>query len=696
VAVISHAYWKTRFASDPDIVGKAVAINTHPVTIIGVAQEGFDGLTLGTASQVFVPLSMRELLPTAEALTDRRLRWLNVFGRLRPGITAEEAQTRLQPFYASQLQLEVAEPAFARAAAQTKAAFLRGTAVVTPAGFGKSRMRTTLTRPLWILMTIVACVLVISCANVANLLLARSSARQREIALRLALGATRWRIVRQLLIESLVLACIGGVGGLAIAIWGSGVLLEFFRDPEIVTTISPSPDLRILAFNLALSVLTGVLFGLMPARQSTRFALAPTLKNEAGSVIGGGSGSARLRKVLVAAQVALSLLLLIGAGLFVRSLRNLLALDPGFKTANLVSFSIDPRLNGYPPLRTKTIYKTLLQRLDATPGVESASLAVVAVLDGDQWVSSIEVEGHRPKPGENDNSYTNIVSPNHFKTMGIPLIAGRDFRDTDERTRPPEQQDKRLQVDGFRVAIVNERFARFYFGDRNPIGQHVGWKLGANSPTPMEIVGVVKDTKYTGLRDDAPRQVYFPVLEYDRPGNVTAYVRTTNPPETMFNLVRQTMAQIDPNLPIFAMRTLDDQLNRSLANERLMASLSGIFSALATLLAMIGLYGVMAYSVSRRTREIGVRMALGAVSGNIAWLVMREVLVLVAIGVVIARPIVWAASSYVGSQLYGIAAADAGTFVIASIGLAAVAALAGLGPALRAARVTPITALRHE
>jgi predicted permease len=308
----------------------------------------------------------------------------------------------------------------------------------------------------------------------------------------------------------------------------------------------------------------------------------------------------------------------------------------------------------------------------------------------------VKIEGYTSKPEEDMNPMQNWIGPGYFSTMGIPLIAGRDFRDTDERTRPPEQQDPRLQVDGFRVAIANESFVKHYFGTRNPIGLHVGWAIGNNPPTPMEIIGVVEDAKYTGLRDDIPQQIYFPILEFDHPRGATAYIRTTNPPDTVFNLVHQTMTQIDPNLPVYGMKTLDDQLNRSLANERLMASLSSIFSVLATLLAMIGLYGVMAYSVSRRTREIGIRMALGALSGNIAWLVMREVLLLVAIGIVIAKPAAWALSTYVQSQLFGVTPADLTTFLSASVALAAVAALAGLVPALRAARVNPIAALRCE
>ena len=346
VVVLSHAYWKNRFASDPTVIGKPLTVSNVPMTIVGVSQQGFDGINQGTAAQIFVPMMMVErFVPFVDPLGDRRMRWLNVFARLRPGVTPQQAAAALQPLYASQLELEVKEAAFARASATDKANFLKGTVSVAPAGNGRSNLRPELTRPLWVLMAMVGCVLLIACANVANLLLARASARQREMAVRLAIGATRARILQQLLIESVLLAAFGGVAGLAIAIWGADSLLGFFRDPDSVLTVSATPDLRVLAFTLIVSLATGVLFGLIPALQSARPALAPTLKNEAGAVAGGSSD--RLRKALVISQVALSLLLLIGAGLFIRSLRNLMAVNSGYETTHLISFNVDPRMNGY-------------------------------------------------------------------------------------------------------------------------------------------------------------------------------------------------------------------------------------------------------------------------------------------------------------------------------------------------------------
>jgi predicted permease len=699
VAVLSYDYWRTRFAADPNVIGQKLIVNNYPLTIIGVSQQGFDGVDAGGVPQVRVPIMMEKEIsasPTSTRLQDRRWRWVHIFARLRPGVTAEQAKARLQPFYQSILNMESKEAAFSGVPDDVKQDFVKGTIDVVPAAQGRPSFQRNLTRPLWVLMAIVAGLLLIACANVANLLLARAAARQREIAVRLALGAGRARIVRQLLVESLVLAAAGSLLGLVFASWGASLLLSLIVvDAERVVAASAAPDPRILAFNFVVALFTGVLFGLAPALQSTQLELARTLKDQAGSVLGGGQ--LRLRKALVVTQVALSLLLLIGAGLFVRSLHNLLTLDVGFKTENLIAFSIDPRLNGYTAVRTKELYKSLMQRLDTTPGVESTAGSMQPMLDANQWRTNVAVEGYRPKPREDMSPSANTVTPDYFKTMGTPVVVGREFTATDERTRSTEERKGAIGLSGLRVAIINESFAKHYFGNENPVGRHVGFDDGkGNSPTPIEVVGVVKDTKYFSLRDDMPRQVYFPILEDDTPGGVTMYVRTSNPSSAMFNLVRQVMTELDPNLPIFAMRTIDDQMNKSASNDRMIASLSSIFSTLATLLAMIGLYGVMAYTVSRRTREIGIRMALGAVSGNIAWQVMRELLVLVLIGMAIAAPGAWALSQTVRSQLFGVTPGDPVTLIAAPLALLIVAALAGLVPALRAVRVNPIKALRYE
>ncbi len=696
VAVLQYDYWKQRFNGDPSIIGQKILVNDHPMEVIGVAQDGFHGLNLGTIAQIYVPMMMKaQMTPGWDALADRHSRWVVTFGRLRPGVTREQAQASLEPYYHSLLELEVNDPYFARATAASKAKYVTSHIQVLPGSSGRSDLQDQLTRPLWILMAIVGGVLLIACANVANLLLARATSRQREIALRLALGASRGHIISQLLVESCLLAVIGGTAGLLLSTWGAHLLLGFFVDPDQPVTIAASPDLRILAFNFAISLLTGLLFGLVPALQSTRPELAPTLKDQAGNVLGGGQ--VRLRKALVITQVALSLLLLIGAGLFIRSLNKLMRVDAGFNATNLIKFTVDPSLNGYGPERARQYYRDLQLRLTSTPGVASMSYSGVPILEGDRWGNTMTIEGHTRQEGEDTNVLANNVGPGYFKAMGIPLLAGREFDERDQYTaaHPPREVAVGRP---YRVTIANETFTKKYFGENpaNAIGRHVGFGGNPGLPTPIEIIGVVQDSKYTGLRDKTERELYFAELEDTAPGSITAYLRTQGDPDTMFQTVRKTVLQIDPNVPIYGMRTVEMQVRQSLSAERLVASLSSIFGTLATLLAMIGLYGVMAYTVTRRTREIGVRMALGAVSGNIAWLVMREVILLVAIGMALGLPSAWFLSRYVEAQLYGIVPTDPFTIVAAILALAAIAGLAGLIPAVRASRVNPVIALRYE
>ena len=698
VAVITYAYWNSRFAGDPAIVGKPILVNNEPMTVIGVAQQGFDGVNLGRAAHVFVPITMADLITPlgdkkdiGKALLNRRQRWLNVFGRLREGVTPQQAQASLQPFYASRLQMEVQEAAFARASAGDKERFVKGTVAVQPAGFGKSSLRGQLTTPLWILMGIVGMVLLIACANVANLLFARATARQREIAVRLALGATRLRIVQQLVVESVLLAVAGGAIGLLLATWGSHLLLDFFRTPSSTLTISASPDLRILGFTLAVTVATGLLFGLLPAWRSTQPQLAPTLKNEAGSVVGGGQ--AGVRKVLVVSQVALSLLLLIAAGLFVRSLHNLMTVNPGIEVSRLIECYIEPAMVGYEDERGAALTQTILSRVRALPGVTAAAMGSNALFQGGSWNSTFTLEGHRPTGNERVIAHNNSVSPGYFHTLGMRLVAGRDFDERDEQ--PLKMKD----LPPWRTAIANEAFVRKYM-DGTPasaVGRHFGFGRDPGTPTPIEIVGVVSDAKYRSMRGEVEPQMFFPRVTAAGTGaNAFVYVRTGQDPSVIFQTLRRVLREAEPNLPISGMQTFEDRVDRSLTNERLIASLSIVFGVLATLLAMIGLYGVMAYSVARRTREIGIRMALGALSSNVARMVLREVAVLVAIGISMALPAAWAASRSIASQLYAVTPMDPTTIVLATTCLITVAAAAGLIPALRAARVNPLTALRHE
>ncbi|MGH9612627.1 MAG: ABC transporter permease, partial [Bryobacteraceae bacterium] len=693
LAVLSYNFWNTRFGGDRSILNKTMVLNGHNMTIIGVAQRGFNGVELGYSTQVFVPVMMKAWMTPGwdDALTERRSSWVNVFGRLKPGITPKQAQAALQPYFHQLLNMEVREAAFRRASPYVKQEFLKATLEVLPGSQGRTYLQKQLSSPLIVLMAIVGFVLLIACANVANLLLARATARQKEIAVRLALGAGRARLVRQLLVESLLLAGAGGIAGLLLAIWTDRLLLTFVPHGLSGLRISSTPDLGVLSFNFAVALVTGIVFGLAPALQSTRPDLAPTLKDQAGAVVGGGA--VRIRKALVVAQVTLSLLLLIGAGLFIRSLKNLRDLGPGFQPSNLYAFAVDPSLNGYSLPRGLNFYQELTRNLAASAGVRQAGFAAVPILEGDEWDSTVTPEGYVSKPGEDMNPHCNAVSPRYFATLGIPILTGRDFTPKDTQFITHVEEKWKVPT----VVIVNEKFAKKYFGGvQRAVGRHVGFGGDPGTPTDMEVVGVVKDVKYTGIRDEVPTQLFTPYLASDRLGGFTGYVRSPLGPDQAFSLIRADVRRLDPNLPIYDMRTIESKIDESLLTERLIASLSAVFGLLATLLAMIGLYGVMAYMVARRTREIGIRIALGALAGNVVWLVMREVLVLTAIGVALGLPIALALSRFVRSQLYGIAGNDPVTIAAATIGLAAIALLAGYIPARRATRIDPMTALRYE
>jgi predicted permease len=683
LAMLGYAYWQSRFAGDPGVIGKKVTINGYPFTIVGVSRQGFEGVEPGYSVQVRVPMMMKREItgPRFYSLWDRRGRFVQVFGRLKPGITLEQAKAGLQPQFHQILQMEVQEKAFARATNETRHAFLRMSMDLLPASKGRSGLRQQFTNPLFALMAIVALVLLIACSNVANLLIARASARQKEIAVRLALGASRRRLVLQLVEESLILSLTGGLLGIGLAIAMDKALIGFLPYGITPFTLSAMPDLRILGFTLAISIVTGLLFGLVPALQSTRPALAGTLKDQAGSVVGGTAVG--LRKALVVAQVALSLLLLIGAGLFVQSLDNLKALNPGFHTENLLSFAVNPTINGYPMERSREFYRQLHDRLQQIPGVANAALAIMPLLDNNEWDNSVTVEGYTAKPGEWINTHMQFASTGYFATLGIPILLGRDFTERDDVGSP-------------KVAIVNQRFVDRYFGGRSPIGRHIGMGGDPGTVTDIEIVGVARDARYESLRDEVPYEMYRPYRQMDFVQGMTVYARAAGDPTSIFAAMRGAVQQVDANVPVYRVRTLTQQLDKSLMSERLLASLSGVFGALATLLAAIGLYGVMAYMVVRRTREIGIRMALGAVGGNVIWLVMREVLMLAGCGVTIGLAAAWASTRWISTQLFGIQATDILTMVGAALGIAAVAAISGYLPARRAVGIDPMRALRWE
>jgi len=620
-----------------------------------------------------------QVIPTwTRGINDWRVRWLTSLARLKDGVSIDQATVSVNVLY-SQLLREDLERLGTRSE-RFRTAFLQKKLLLHAGGRGASALRDQSRKPLLLLMGMVGLVLLIACANVANLLLARASSRQKEVALRLALGASRGRLVRQLLVECLVLALAGGAAGLAVAAWTGGLLVRALPFEAAPRVLSSEPDLRVALFALALSVVTGLVFGLVPALQATRMDLAPTLKNESTSVLG-GSAPFRFRKGLVVAQVALSLLLLIGAGLFTRSLMNLRQLNPGFQPESLLAFSVDPSLNGYPLERRFALFEQIRDELAAEPGVRFVSLADVALMTDSNNSSTVKVEGYEAKDGENMNPNFNAVAPEFFSTMGIPLVSGRDFAAADGPGAP-------------RVAVVNETFARYFFQDKDPLGRRFSY--GRDDKMDVEIVGVARDGKSATLREEPVRFVYVPYQQNSNIGGMTFYARSTVDPDALGPRVRQIVQRVDATLPVTNLKTMRAQIGESLFVERLVAALSAAFGLLATLLAALGLYGVMSYAVSLRTREIGIRVALGADRRTVLGMILKEVAVLALIGVAVGLPGGYGLGRYVETQLFGLTARDPLTFILATVTLLATALLAGYVPAARATRVHPMVALRYQ
>jgi len=514
LVVLDHETWLHRFAGDPSIVGRAVRVNEHPLTVVGVAAPGFHGVSLGFRPSLYIPVTMKAVAtPSWDDLEDRRSRWLHVYARLKPGVSRERAEASIATIYKQIIQDEVKEPFFQQVPPYGIEQFLASNAVVLPAAQGYSYLRGALEVPLRILGALVVLVLLIACANISNLLVARAAAREREISIRLGLGAGRWRIVRQLLVESFVLAGAGAALGLVVGYWTARALRLLAPDDQVRLAISAAPDARILAFSLTAAAIAALLFGLLPALQVSRPDLVGALKEQAGSIAG---GRARLRRTLVVVQVALSLVLLMGSGLFLRSLRHLRTVDPGFEPTNLVRFKLDPTLSGRDVESTKAFYRELRERLEAIPGVESVGLAVIAIMEGNEWDSTVRVEGYRSQDGEDMNPHFNSVSPGYFRTLGIPFVAGQDF-------------DHRLGTPARKAVIVNQTFARRYFGDRSPLGYHLGFEAAPDEPPELEIIGVVADAKYEELGETIPRQIFVAAAQHDWASQMTVYVRAALP-----------------------------------------------------------------------------------------------------------------------------------------------------------------------
>ena len=676
VIVLSYAYWQRAFGSAPDAVGKTIRLNGAPFTIVGVIDPRFTRLTPGKSHDLWVPLSQAASLQPGwndqrRTFEDATNWWLAIVGRLKPSVSMAQAHAATSLVFrdevlhgAKPLLKEIDDPQLA----------------LLPAQKGLVGFRQFYDKPIYILTVAVGIVLLIACANLAALLLARATAREKEMAVRLALGAGRSRIIRQLLTESLLLSSAGAALGIVLADWSAQALAAFISKNAYSTLfIDTRPDARILAFTVGIALLTGILFGIAPAFRGSRISVAPALKESAASsdttkVPGRRFG---LGSALIVAQVALSVVVLTGAGLLVRTLANLRNIDPGFDTHNVLLFGINPKLTGYNNDRIQTLYSELQTRLASIPGVISASYSSNTLLDAGLWTSNVHIEGQPEKTTVETNMLA--VGPSFFETMRLPLLKGRTFSALDLRSTQA-------------VAIVNQTFVQRFLEGRNPIGLQLGGTTPSGNKVEREIVGVVADAKYDDLRKPLEATVYIPLQE----GEAYFALRTSTKPEALIPEVRRIVGALDDNVPVFDMRTQTQTIDRLLFNERLVAQLSSLFGGLALILACVGLYGLLSYEVARRTREIGIRTALGAQRREIFRLVLMQGLVLAIVGALIGIGAAIGVTRYLGSLLYGIRATDPATFVIIAFLLIAVALLACYIPSRRATRVDPLVALRYE
>jgi predicted permease len=679
VAVLSYRFWESRFNKDPNLIGKTILINEHPVTVLGVTPPGFYGVDLTNNPDVRVPLMMTPVfnpLPPTR-LQSRRHQWLSVMARRKADVSPEQAQASLSVTY-QQIRTSEAEQLSASGTKFNRERFMAQRIAAIPGDQGLRHLQLELRTSLWLLFGATCAVLLILCANLANLMMARATVRAQEIAVRLALGAGRLRLLRQWLTEGVVLSALGGVVGVFIALWIKAGLIAFIP-PDYRQNLHASFDWRLYGFILGVSILLGIAFSLAPAVQAARQVFAPGLRFESRSFTG-ASKLLSLRSGLILVQVALSLPLLVSAALLLRTLQNLRALDTGFGKENVLLASVNPSLNGYSKERTAAFYDELMARTRALPGVRFASLASDSPISGGWDQNGIVVEGYTPREGERMSGDVTYVSSDYFKSLEIPFLLGRDFDERDRLGAP-------------RVVIVNEKMAKHYFGNA---ANAIGKRIGLEDVPDMTIVGVVKDAQYINLRESLRRHFYVPTTQDATLMNLTLHVKTASDPNVVAEQLRAQLKALDSHLPLYNIKTLSTEIDESLIQERLVTWLSTAFGLLATLLTALGLYGVLTFSVARRTREIGIRVALGAQRGDVFRLIMIRGVILVGVGVAIGLGASFAFSRLLSSLLFGVTANNVATLVGVSVGLIAVALLACYIPARRATRVDPLVALRYE
>ncbi len=679
VVVISHRYWQTRFDASPAVLNETMSVNGLPMTIVGVAPAGFDGTTLGSRPEVFVPITMRELLqPGRAALDNHRSYWTYLFARLKPGVSIEQAHVGInQPYHAIVTGIEA--PLQKNMSEQTLALFKAKEITVEEGARGQSSISSEAFAPLLLLLCVTGVVLLSACANIANLLLARATGRAGEMAVRLSIGASRRQLITQLLGESVLLAACGGLFGLFVAQWTLAGILTILP-ADATDLLAFRLDLRMLLFLGAVSLGTGVLFGLFPALHSTRPDLATTLKNQAGQP--SGARSAKIfRTALATTQIVLSMALLAIAGLFTKSLFNVSRVDLGLRAENIITFGVAPELSGYPPERSQQIFERLEDELAALPGVTGVTAGMVPLLAGDNWGSGVSVQGFAAGPDTDIVANTNEIAPGFFRVLGIPLIGGREFTRADGKGAP-------------KVAIVNEQFAKKFNLGQDAVGKRM--EVGNAGKLDIEIVGLVRNAKYSGVKEAIPPQFFLPYRQDEQAGGMTFYVATERDPEPVIGAIGPLVRRIDPMLPVQGLRTLRQQIRENVFIDRFVSTLAAAFAGLATLLAAVGLYGVLAYTLAQRTREIGLRMALGADAARIRRMVLGQVAWMTGVGGTIGLGLAVLAGRGAQSQLYELKGYDPVVLAAAAIALTVVAFIAGVIPAYRASRIDPMTALRYE
>jgi predicted permease len=679
VVVLGHAYWQARFAASPGVLGDTLVVNGRHMTIVGVAPRGFAGTTLGSKPQVFVPITMRGFVqPGFDGFENRRSYWAYLFARLAPGVTVDQARAAINVPYRAIVN-DVEAPLQEGMSDQTMARFRTREILVEEGRRGQSSMHREAKEPLILLLGVTALVLLIACANIANLLLARGATRAGEMAVRLSIGASRLRLVTQLLAEACVLAALGGVVGILVANWTLGVIASILP-AEATAAIPFEIDATVLLFAGALALATGVLFGLFPALHATRPDLVATLKGQAGQP-SGARAAARFRTSLATAQIALSMALLAAAGLFTKSLLNVARVDLGLRLDNVVTFGVSPELNAYTPERSRVLFERLEEDLAALPGVTGVTASMVPILSGNNWGGSVRVEGFEAGPDTDTGARFNEVGPGYFRTLGIPLMAGRDFTGADV-------------LGATKVAIVNEQFARKFNLGRDAVGRRMASR-GADA-FDIEIVGLVQNAKYSEVKGEVPPLFFRPYRQNERLGFLTFYVRTSLDPEEFLAHLPKAVARIDPNLPLENLRTMPQQIRENVFLDRFISLLSAAFAVLATVLAAVGLYGVLAYTVAQRTREIGLRMALGAAPARVRGMVLRQVGWMTLVGGAVGLAGGVGLGRLAQSLLFGLEGYDPAVFAGAAAILTLVALGAGFLPARRASKVDPMRALRYE